>query len=168
MRSLLIVCTFLAAWSSFCGRFAVCDEPSRATNTIANRLAGTWAVNRTLSDSLGFENYKLTRVRFTNDPSTLVHFPEFDRPEDFCVYLIGTIDLYGENREQTGRPFVLTSIGGMPYIYWLETFGNDGFDGEAFQVGIFSGSDPSRDILGLGDDHYSEDTPMLLFNRVNE
>jgi hypothetical protein len=121
-----------------------------------------------LSYSLGDDDYNIKRVRFTDDPSVLAYFQEFDPPKDFCVYLTGTMDLHGEGREETARPFVLTSIGGMPYIVYLKSFGSEGLDGESFQVGIFSGSDPSRDILGLGDDHYSANTGMLLLNRVVE
>lgn len=163
---LAIIVVLLSASSAISGKFIKCEDTPRIMNSVAQRLAGTWIVNQPLSGALGFSIYDWTEVTFAENQSTLAEFGQLNSAKDYCVYLVGTMNLIGERRQLMERPFVLTSVNGMPYIVWLKTYGEQGIDRESFQISMLTGADPSKDLLGLGDDHYDSDTPMIIFNRL--
>lgn len=167
MQKLMIICAFLGAFSGITGNIVNCEDTPRVMNVIAQRLLGTWIIDNELSGRLGVSNIHIAEITFSENPSILSEFPKLNPSQDFCAYLIGTMNFIATNNEALlNRPFALISLNGMPHILWLKKYGAEGTDAELFEVAVFQGADPSKDLLALGDDQYSPRTPMHIFNRL--
>lgn len=152
------------------GGFTLC---SNEENTIAQRLMGTWVMDKDLFERFSQDDdMNLQKVVFYEDESceALDIFPNLNAEHtlhNYCIYQYGKMDFYVQENVLLGVPFILTSHEGMPYIFWMESYSEDSFDMEAFQVSMFPGQDRNNDVLGLGPDLYSdEDMSMMTFKRL--
>jgi hypothetical protein len=142
--------------------FIECDNTD---NLIAEKLRGHWFFDAGLLNTEQNELPPFTGVTFAVDSSSIHHFNKVGHSGDICVYLAGTMDLFGTEKQLLRRPFVLIAINGMPFIAWLEKYGEEAFDHKYFQVSLSAGADASSDRLFLGGGHGE---PMVAFKRPME
>ena len=155
------VCLIALMFSSTAAADRPAVEPDDKS-VVAQRLAGTWAMNAALTERLtGKAKHKVKTVAFRPDAGVAGQVPAALHKKLGRIYLSGWM-LFND---KVRFPFLLISLGGNPHVVFFEKRGDDPFgDGESFYVMLAQGRDQKKDLLFIGGDFPKE--PFMAFDRV--
>jgi len=165
----LLICSVFIGLSAF----AEAPKSSALTlekvehNITAQRLVGTWVMDRPATERLTGEKLKPNEgwvIEFAFDSSMLSKVPakHVKKFKDMQLkfYLAGHLTLTRGDKPKTPLtvPFMLTSLFGNPHIVmWFERGGDPYGNTESFMLLLVKAKDTANDLLYLGGDTSNDD-----------
>lgn len=127
-------------------------------NVVANRLAGKWELDRTLSSRLQKTDRGIDALEFSVDEKAVAKIPD-DYKKLFqgkSTYLAGMMGLRGKQ-----YPFILIELHGNPHLVWFQERG-----GEWVKLFIAVAEDRNNDLMFLGGNFSNQ--PFCAFHREGQ